>query len=198
VSTVIAPIEEPTRRQRRGRSARRDRRAERRRLKHLDKLSAQLAELFAIEELLDRAVDVVSTGWVQDAWFVVSTSDGQRAVTAYDLRMAMDRPVLGACVVGAVVEAGGGPANVRSQVVQRTLDLTWHTLREGSEEPVRWCPGPRVRMMTVLDLTHWNDTPGRTQDEVVGLLVATRRCAAAQREMCHAEQASLGAAASVS
>jgi len=187
VSTVIATFEQLTR------PGRHERRAERRRLKRQDELSGHLAELQAIRALLERAIEVVGVGWVQGAWFTVATAGGKRAVTAYDLRLAEHRPVIGACLVGAVVQAAGGPATVRSQLVQRTLDLTWHTLREEPERPVRWCPGPQVRLMRVLDLTHWNDAPGRTHGEVVDLLRAARQTADVQRDMCRAEQAELAA-----
>lgn len=46
-------------------------------------------------------------------------------------------------------------------------------------------------MMTVLDLTHWNDAPDRTQGEVVGLLAAAHHSATAQRDSCRAERAEL-------
>jgi hypothetical protein len=36
-------------------------------------------------------------------------------------------------------------------------------------------------MMRVLELTHWNDAPGRTQGEVVDLLLAARQTADVQR-----------------
>ncbi len=170
------------------RSGRRERRAERRRLKHLDALSARLAELHAIRELLEQTHEVVSAGWVQGAWFTVAGASGERAVTAYDLSRAMDRPVTGACLVGAVVHAAGGPASVRSQLVQRTLDLTWHALREDPDRPVHWCPGPRMRMMQVLELTHWNDAPKRTQGDVVDLLLTAQRTADVDMRRCRAEQ----------
>lgn len=182
MSTVIAPLDTPTR------PSRRARRAERRRLKRLDALSVQLAELHAIRALLEQAAEVVKDGWVQGAWFSVATETGTRAVTAYNLRQVVDHPVVGACLVGAVVEAAGGPANVRSQLVQRTLDLVWHALCEDPDRPVRWCPGPHMRVMTVLELTHWNDAPRRTQGEVVDLLLTARQAAGTQREMCRAEQ----------
>lgn len=139
----------------------RERRAERRRLARQDARSARLAELHAIRSLLEEAVLVVGGGWVQGAWFTVTTPTGRRAVTAYDVRLAEERPVTGACLVGAVVQAGGGPSAVRTQLVQRTLDLTWHALREDPGRPVRWCPDPQVRMIRVLELTHWNDARGR-------------------------------------
>lgn len=166
------------------RSRRGERRAERRRLGRVDALSARLAELHAIDDLLVRADVVVSASWVQGAWFAVTGAGGERAVTAYDLGLAMDHPVSGACLVGAVVHAAGGPASVRSQLLQRTLDLTWHALREDPRSPVAWCPGPTVRTLHVLDLTRWNDAPHRTQGDVLALLrtarettrIALRRC----------------------
>ena len=175
-------------------SGRRERRAERRRLRHLDVLSARLAELHAIRALLERACEVVNAGWIQGAWFTVAGAGGARVVTAYDLDLAMDRPVTGACLVGAVVQAGGGPATVRSQLVQRTLDLTWHALREDPSRPVRWCPGPRMRMMQVLELTYWNDAPERTQGGVVTLLRAARETAADELRRCRAERVVLSTA----
>lgn len=188
MSTVIAPSDPLAR------PGRHERRAERRRLKHHDTLSSHLAELQAIRALLEQAVEVVGVGWVQGAWFTVATAGGRRAVTAYDLRLAESRPVTGACLVGAVVQAAGGPDTVRSQLVQRTLDLVWHALREDPDRPVQWCPGPHMRMMRVLDLTHWNDARGRTQGEVVDLLLAARETADVQQDMCRAEQAELAAA----
>jgi hypothetical protein len=188
VSTTTAPLRIPTL------SGRRERRAERRRLERYDTLSAQLAELFSIRTLLVEAAAIVGDGWVQGAWFTVATPRGGRAVTVYDLRLTKSRPVTGACLVGAVVQAGGGPPAARSQQVQRTLDLTWHTLHDDPAQPVRWSPGPDVRLMQVRDLTRWNDAPRRTRDEVVDLLEAAQLTVAVQGDLCRAEQASLGEA----
>jgi len=182
VLTEVAPLAQLSR------PGRRERRAERRRLRNLDALSARLAELHAIRALLEQTCEVVDAGWVQGAWFTVATASGERAVTAYDLSLAMDRPVTGACLVGAVVQAAGGPASVRSQLVQRTLDLTWHALREEPERPVHWCPGPQVRMLQVLELTHWNDAPQRTRRDVIDLLHAALRTANIELQRCRAEQ----------
>lgn len=175
-------------------SGRRERRTERRRLKQRDALSAQLAELFSIRSLLEQAAGIVGEGWIQGAWFTVATPCGRRAVTVHDLRLTKTRPVVGACLVGAVVQAAGGPSAARSQQVQRSLDLTWHALREDPSAPVRWCPGPDVRMMQVRDLTHWNDARGRTQQEVVDLLVAAQDTTVTQTELCRAAQADLDTA----
>jgi hypothetical protein len=185
MSAVTAPFDSLTR------TRRQDRKAERRRLKKQDRLSAQLGELHAMSDLLERATEVVGRGWIQGAWFTVATSRGPRAVTAYDLPVLNHRPVVGACLVGSVVEAAGGPAAVRSQLVQRTLDAVGHTLREDASKPVQWCPGPRVRVLGVLELTHWNDAPGRTQAEVVGLLEASKATVERQRQRCLEDQAAL-------
>jgi hypothetical protein len=171
------------------RPAARERRAERRRLQRQDTLSSQLAELHRIRALLEQAAEIVGAGWLQGAWFTVASRGGRRTVAAYDLRLVRNHPVTGACLVGAIVHAAGGPATVRSQLVQRTLDLTWHALREDPDRPVRWCPGPDVRMLRLLDLTHWNDAPGRTQREVVDLLRTAERTAEGQWDRCRAEQA---------
>ena len=186
MSTVMIRAE-----QRLDRPGRRERRAERQRLRRLDALSAQLAQLHAIRVLLEQAAEVVRGGWIQGAWFAVDVGGSTRAVSAPEMRLTRDHPVTGACLVGAVVQAGGGPEAVRSQPVQRALDLVWHSLREDAGQPVRWCPGPPARMMHVLDLTHWNDAPDRTRGDVVGLLRSSAAAADVQRERCRSEQAVL-------
>jgi hypothetical protein len=167
---------------------RREKHAERRRLRNLDALSARLAELHAIRALLEQSACVIDAGWVKGAWFTVDTPSGTRAVTAHDLDLVVDRPVTGACLVGAVVQAAGGPATVRSQLVQRTLDLAWHALREDPSHPVRWCPGQPVRTMHVLELTYWNDAPERTRTDVLNLLQVAQKTAGVQLQRCRTEQ----------
>jgi hypothetical protein len=187
VDHVIAQLAPPVHR------GRRERRAERRRLARCDALSSRLAELDSARRLLSRAAEVIGVGWVQGAWFTVATEQGVRAVTAYDMHLVMERPVTGACLVGSVVQAAGGPATVRSQLVQRTLDLTWHTLREESDRRVDLTPSPPVRRMRLLDLTHWNDAADRTGAEVRGLLVAAQRTVDLQRDLCRADHAAVAA-----
>jgi hypothetical protein len=46
-------------------------------------------------------------------------------------------------------------------------------------------------MMHVLELTHWNDGPERTQADVMDLLRAARETAALQLHRCRAEQVML-------
>jgi hypothetical protein len=156
-------------------------RAERRRLAECDAASARLGELHAIGELLADAASVVEHGWVQDAWFAVATPRGPRLLTARLVRHVYQYPVTGACLAGAVVLAAGGPDQARTQLVQRTLDLTWYALRDDSEPPAVLCPSPPVRTLRLLDLTRWNDAPGRIQSEVVDLLGSAGRLAEAHR-----------------
>jgi hypothetical protein len=170
----------------RGRLKRPDRRL-RRELARQDRVSARLAELRCIRELLDEATVVVGAGWVQHVWYTVSNPQGrQLRVTAYDIDAVADRPVSGACLVGAVVQAAGGPRTATSQLVQRTLDLTWHTLYEQPDRPVQWCPAPPVRTAHVRDLTRWNDRAGRTRQDVVALLRSAVATADAQTALVRA------------
>lgn len=180
-----------TRIRRPSRTARTDRRAERRRLARQDVLSSRLGELHAISDVLARAGDMVSHGWIQGGWFTVATSRGEAVVMAYDVGLAEKHPVTGACLVGAVVHAGGGPDAAESQLVQRTLDLTWHAVRGDLEPPATLCPSPAVRKMRLRDLTRWNDAPGRTQADVVEALAAARELSAVRAEACRAERDAL-------
>ena len=174
-----------------GRS-RRDRRRERARLARHDAQSAHLAELHAIAVLLADAAEVVRIGWVQHGWFAYRDDSGRAHVTtAYDLHRMGDRPVVGACLVGAVVHAAGGPASASGQLVNRALDLTWHTLREDPSARVRWCPSPAERAVQVRDLTGWNDTRGREAGEVAALLHAGADAARVSAEHLRVEQPSL-------
>ena len=173
------------------RPARRERSADLRRLARRDAVSARLAELHTIGVVLSDAAELVAHGWVQGGWFSVGTPTGEVVLTAYDLRLVQTYPVTGACLVGSIVHAAGGPEQAQSQLVQRTLDLTWHALRDDTAPAVR-CPAPPVRALRLLDLTRWNDARGRAQSDVVDLLGAARHLAdvhalAGRREQAEAE-----------
>jgi hypothetical protein len=182
MSTVFSSVDRPAP------CGRRERREARRRLKRQDTVSSHLAELHAVHDLLARSAEVIDIGWLQHGWFSVMTAEGPRAVTAYNLADAVEKPVVGACLVGSVVQGAGGPAAVRTQLVQRTLDLLWHTLREDPDRPLRWCPDPQTRALRVRDLTRWNDSPARTRHEVVALLLAAQQTADRERDRYRAEQ----------
>jgi hypothetical protein len=142
-----------------------------RHLRQRDEASARLAELDRLAGILSDAADLIRMGWLQHSWFAYLDEHGRtRTVTAHNLTEMTGRPVVGACLVGAVVQAGGGLNQVRSQEVQRSLDVTWHTLFDSDTELSRWTPAPLIRMNHVQQLTRWNDHPRRTASQVEGLL----------------------------
>jgi hypothetical protein len=150
-------------------------------LRRQDELSAQRAELHGIRALALEAARIVDAGWIRGGWFGYRVGDRLLVVgSAAGAGRFGDRPVAAACLVGAIVQAGGGVAAVRTQPVQRALDLTWHTLHGDPGEPVHWCPAPSVRAGHVRELVRWNDHPTRTRQQVTALLV--RVAAAADAE----------------
>ena len=152
-----------------------------RQLRIRDETSARLAELHRVAEILNQAADVIGCGWLQHSWFAYLDDTGHtQTVTAHNVNQMTGRPVVGACLVGAVVQAGGGMPNVRTQAVQRALDLTWHTLFEVPAQANHWTPAPEVRMNRVRDLTRWNDHPNRTASQAEALLRRTAAAASSQ------------------
>jgi hypothetical protein len=150
-----------------------------RQLRRRDEASARLAELDHLADILNQAADLISGGWLQHSWFAYLDDTGRRrTVTAHNVDRMAGRPVVGACLVGGIVEAGGGLSNVRSQAVQRAVDLTWHTLHEIQVPANHWTSAPEVRMHQVRDLTRWNDHPNRTAPQAEALL---RRSSVAAR-----------------
>jgi hypothetical protein len=155
----------------------------RRELAERDRHSARLAELVAIRALLEQASALVLSGWVQHCWFARTDGSGRRhIIDARNLHALPDEAVTGVCLVGAVVHAAGGPRTASSQLVQRTLDLTWHTLYRPHSEPVHWCPAPSVRAAQLRDLTRFNDHPRRTAAQVAALLSAASKVGGVQIE----------------
>lgn len=160
-----------------------DRYAARRRTARIRRLETQLADLRAIEALLDEARSVIERGWIQHAWFAYIDERGRtRKASSAGAMDVVGRPLVGACLVGAVVAAAGGPSSVHTQPVQRALDLVWHALAVEEGLPVVWCPAPDVRMGRVRDLTSWNDAANRTATEVSGLLLTAERVAVREGE----------------
>ena len=113
-----------------GRRSRRDERRRRRALREHDRLSSRLAELHRVDDLLTGATHMVEHGWLQHGWFSFIDPQGERRIvvgcTPRIARRVAPEQVISACLVGAIVHAGGGPSEARSQLVQRTIDLTWH------------------------------------------------------------------------
>jgi hypothetical protein len=120
------------------------------------------------------AADIVADGWIQNAWFQVrDETETVHTVTAGNLDLLDRGRVLAACLVGAVVQAAGGPYAARDQVTGDSLDLVWHAAF-GADRRVGpgLSPPPQVRSLRVRDLTRWNDRPGRCIGEVLDLLDA--------------------------
>ncbi len=140
--------------------------------------AAELTELADLQRLLTDARAVVEHGWVQHAWFSYVDEGGRtRQASSAAAAEVAGRPLVGACLVGAVVYAAGGPHAVHAQPVQRAVDLVWHALASEEGSAVLWCLAPDVRMARVRDLTRWNDAPGRSSAEVAGLLLTAERVA---------------------
>lgn len=156
--------------------------AERRRLARQDRTSALLAELQAARAVLASASAVVAAGWIQDGWFSYRDEQGrERLVSAANLSEITGQRLTGACLVGAIVQGGGGLPAARSGPVHRALDLTWQALFSVTQ-PVGHCPAPALRSARVRELTRWNDQPSRTAGEATSLLAAAERVAADQVE----------------
>jgi len=122
-----------------------------------------LAVLAAVREQLVQ-------GWVQEAWWVTRAPSGpQRTVRALG---ATSEPgqVSGACLVGAVLNSTGSdrpqPAWVAGPVVDALYDALWEA-RGGHAELTSRVSSPPVRLARVQTLTRWNDTPGRTREQVL-------------------------------
>jgi len=148
-----------------------------------DYLGARLAELTQIRELVAAARKVVGAGWVKDAWFVSHDAQGKpRSVDFMAAKRMGNIPVDRACLVGAILHAGGGVASADTQLVQRTFDLTWHTIHRRPQEPVHWCPAPPIRAQQLRDLVQWNDRADRTGADVEALLHSVEQAAVREVE----------------
>jgi hypothetical protein len=176
VATDASPV--PLRPERRGLRGLLDRFADHRAAVRARRLDDRLRELGELVHLLSDARGIVERGWIQHAWFAYLDEHGR--VRKASSAAAMDvqgRPLVGACLVGAVVSAAGGPHAVHAPRVQHSLDVVWHALARDEGEPVLWCPAPDIRMGRVRDLTSWNDAPARTAADVAGLLLTAERVA---------------------
>lgn len=177
-TTLIRPAE-------RRRGDGRSRLAERRLLARQDRLTARLMELRSIAELAVGARSVIEAGWIQHSWYSYRTAENEPDGPARNT-------VAGACLVGAIVHAAGGPQAFNTQLVQRSLDLTWNTLYGVAGDSLAWCPAPAVRTSHLRDLTRWNDQPARTKAEVHDLLMATETETGRLRELIQAQRVPVG------
>jgi hypothetical protein len=136
------------------------------------------ADRLRMQTILSDARRLVEESWVRGAWFAIRDADGRiRFARGGATVQISDERIVGSCLVGAIVRAGGGMADAHEQSVQRALDAVWHALNEDEGEPVRWCPPPLVRMQHVRDLTRWNDRLAQGPGDVSDLLLTAERVA---------------------
>ena len=137
--------------------------------------------------VLEDARVVITQGWVQDRWFARRPApSGPRP----QFSRPPDRPgeVTAACLVGAVVCAAhhrsSGDLLVKAGPALDYLWDAWQETRGLGGAGIADRAAPReLRMARVRDLTRWNDQPGRTREDVLGLidLAAGRAVMAAMR-----------------
>jgi len=122
--------------------------------------------------VLEDARAVLAQGWLQDRWYA------RRAVPSRSAGQAGPSDGTGqvsACLVGAVVHAAGrnGPGDPLV-TAGPALDYLWDAWQEsrglGGTEVSALAAPRELRLVRVRDLTRWNDQPGRTREEVLGLV----------------------------
>lgn len=133
----------------------------------------EAAELVRLQAILSDARHLVEENWVRGAWFALRDHGRTRLVRGGNAIMLGDSRIIGSCLVGAIIRAGGEAAS--EQPVQRALDAVWHALREPEGSEVRWCPPPMTRLQHLRDLTRWNDDESRSADDVSSLLLTAER-----------------------
>jgi len=128
----------------------------------------------AYRVLEDARAVIAEGGWIQDHWFA-----RRPAPSPAPARSARPSDGLGdvpaACLVGAVVyaaqQSGSGDHLVKAGPA---LDYLWDAWQEsrglGGTGIAAWAAPRELRMARVRDLTRWNDQPGRTREEVLGLV----------------------------
>jgi hypothetical protein len=126
-----------------------------------DQLSRQLT-------VLEDARAELEAGWVQGGWWTVSSADGsRRLVTGVAAAGGTPAHVDGACLVGALVRAGGPDAG---RAVDSVYDALWASRGQPDLPGPRPVPSPEVRLARVRTLTRWNDQAGRTQADVLAVV----------------------------
>jgi hypothetical protein len=127
----------------------------------LDQLNRQLA-------VLEGARAELEAGWVQGGWWTVSSRDGNPTlVSGFAAAAGTPVHVDGACLVGALVRAGGPDAG---RAVDAVYDALWASRGQPDLPGPRPVPSPEVRLARVRTLTRWNDQADRTQAEVLGVV----------------------------
>jgi hypothetical protein len=138
-----------------------------------DAEAERIRQLEGARDVLERARDLVAQGWVQDAFYVVRGRHGEhRPVSPFGLLLLTRSDVIGACLVGAIAHASG-TVDRRDRRVQAAIavDTLHRTLAEQTgSSALADAVHPAVRAARVRELARWNDEPGRTRQDVLGLM----------------------------
>jgi hypothetical protein len=127
-----------------------------------------LAQLNRQLSVLEEARAELEVGWVQGGWWTVSSRDGSpRLIDGYAAAGGIPAHVDGACLVGALVRAGGPDAG---RAVDAVYDALWASRGQPDLPGPRPVPSPDVRVARVRTLTKWNDQAERTQADVLALV----------------------------
>lgn len=137
-----------------------------------------LWRLDRIRDALEQARVVLETqGWTSGAWFSVQQPSGEvRRVTTAEAFALRDprREVLGSCLVGTLVRLADDPDTAPSvQDAWGCVDELYEAMHEQLGH-VSFPPGRSYsqaeRRSRMQALTAWNDTPGRTREQVLDLV----------------------------
>jgi hypothetical protein len=125
--------------------------------------------------LLEQARELIASGWVQDAFYVVrDRRDRMRPVGPFGLLLLSRTDVVGACLVGAVAHASAQlDRRSRRAPAALAVDTLWAELGERDGRPPVGpvdCAHPAARAARVRELARWNDEPGRGRADVLDLI----------------------------
>lgn len=171
VQTVITPEDDT--------SPARPKRPWWRRLYDLDGTRQSLLEiqhtvLERVLALLEGARADLPAGWVQDGWWATPADSGQRIlVTGLAAGAATPHRADAVCLVGALVRAGA--AQGADSEIGRAVDAVYEALWESNGQPptatgMLTLSSPQVLQARIQSLARWNDTQGRTSDEILLIL----------------------------
>lgn len=137
-------------------------------------LEIQHTVLERVLALLDAARADLPTGWVQDGWWATPADSGQRILaTGLAAGASTPRGADAVCLVGALVRAGA--AQGADSEVGRAVDAVYEALWESHGQPptatgMLTLSSPQVLLARIQALARWNDTQGRTSDEILLIL----------------------------
>lgn len=121
--------------------------------------------------VLETARAVVERGWLQDGWYRTAPRSVWQQLFG---PLPTPDELEGACVVAAVAvsaHAGGSFTRI-DRDSGPSIDRLWDALQEHRGRPADG-PGavaPIVRRARMRELVRWNDAPGRTREEVLGVI----------------------------